>query len=379
MTETITDWRNIANCVLAEKIASQDEFTSDDIASLTKLRGATLDNQFGNFLNSWRGKGAIRKTGDKIIGRGSRLIHVWEGVYVSDVTRYQVMPPLSPDEYQELYDSIKSEGVHEPVHIDEDGVIIDGHHRSKIAKELGIPCPVITHDGLSESKKRSLAFTLNLKRRHLNREQRRALGLESLRLDPIASNREHSKRTGLDHKTIQDIREKENIPEPKDVIQDYSERNPDKPDHVIGQELGVSKNTVAKYRDCQNGEIPHFDNDDEVEAEEHSSASSIISPEHLDELNTPRPATKPTAEPEEEPITFTRRGTKATKNQLKAADRLSSQIEAITLALEYEFPVRVFDKTFTKDKSAELAQALRKATRKLSVHINRLEEFAKES
>ena len=375
MTETAPDWRDIANRALAEKIASQEEFTSDEIASLTKSRGATLDNQFGNFLNSWKGKGAIRKTGDKIIGRGSRLIHVWEGVYVSAVTRYQVMPPLSPDEYQELYDSIKSEGVHEPVHIDEDGVIIDGHHRSKIAKELGIPCPVITHDGLSESKKRSLAFTLNLKRRHLNREQRRALGLESLRLDPIASNREHSKRTGLSDKTIQAIREDENIPEPKDVIREYKEDHPDKSLRKISEELDVHRNTV---RDAlvQNSETPNFVPDKEVETPQ--PTTSIISHQDLEELNQ-LPTEKPTMEPQDEKITFTRRGTKATKNQLKAADRLSSQIEAITIALEYEFPVRVFDKTFTKDKSVELAQALRKATRKLSVHINRLEEFAKES
>lgn len=377
MTETAPDWRDIANRALAEKIASQEEFTSDEIASLTKSRGATLDNQFGNFLNSWKGKGAIRKTGDKIIGRGSRLIHVWEGVYVSAVTRYQVMPPLSPDEYQELYDSIKSEGVHEPVHIDEDGVIIDGHHRSKIAKELGIPCPVITHDGLSESKKRSLAFTLNLKRRHLNREQRRALGLESLRLDPIASNREHSKRTGLSDKTIQDIREKENIPEPRKIIEEAVEENPEKSSREIARELGVTHPTVEAVRGGKNSETPNSFQE-ETEDEEPEPSSPIISPEHLDQLNQ-LPTEKPTMEPQDEKITFTRKGTKATKNQLKAADRLSSQIEAITIALEYEFPVRVFDKTFTKDKSVELAQALRKATRKLSVHINRLEEFAKES
>src|SRR5699024_9413435 len=129
--------------------------------------------------------------------------------------------------------SIKAEGVLEPIHVDEEGVVIDGHHRSKIANELGIPCPVIAHDDLSESQKRSLAFTLNLKRRHLNREQRRALGLESLRLDPIASNREHSKRTGLDHKTIQSIREDEKIPEPREIIKEAIEENPDTPNYKL--------------------------------------------------------------------------------------------------------------------------------------------------
>ena len=125
---------------------------------------------------------------------------------MSSAVRYQVMPPLSSEEYQELHDDIKVNGVLEPIHVDEEGVVIDGHHRSKIANELGIPCPVITHDDLDDAGKRSLAFTLNLKRRHLNREQRRALIAESLKSDPQLSNREHARRTGANHETVGSVR-----------------------------------------------------------------------------------------------------------------------------------------------------------------------------
>ena len=126
---------------------------------------------------------------------------------MSSAVRYQVMPPLSSEEYQELHDDIKVNGVLEPIHVDEEGVVIDGHHRSKIANELGIPCPVITHDDLDDAGKRSLAFTLNLKRRHLNREQRRALIAEYLKSDPQLSNREHARRTGASPSTVQPVRE----------------------------------------------------------------------------------------------------------------------------------------------------------------------------
>ena len=126
---------------------------------------------------------------------------------MSSAVRYQVMPPLSSEEYQELHDDIKINGVLEPIHVDEEGVVIDGHHRSKIANELGIPCPVITHDDLDDAGKRSLAFTLNLKRRHLNREQRRALIAESLKSDPQLSNREHARRTGAHHQLVGSVRE----------------------------------------------------------------------------------------------------------------------------------------------------------------------------
>lgn len=125
---------------------------------------------------------------------------------MNSAVRYQVMPPLSSEEYQELHDDIKVNGVLEPIHVDEDGIVIDGHHRSRIASELGIPCPVITHDDLDDAGKRSLAFTLNLKRRHLNREQRRALIAESLKSDPQLSNREHARRTGASDKTVGSVR-----------------------------------------------------------------------------------------------------------------------------------------------------------------------------
>ena len=120
--------------------------------------------------------------------------------------RFQVMPPLAPDEYQDLRDDIASRGVIEPIHVDEHGVIIDGHHRKRIADDLGIECPTIVHDDLDDAGKRSLAFTLNLKRRHLNREQRRALIAESLKADPGLSNREHARRTGANHETVGAVR-----------------------------------------------------------------------------------------------------------------------------------------------------------------------------
>lgn len=127
---------------------------------------------------------------------------------MASAVRYQVMPPLASDEYQELYEDIKQNGVLVPILEDEDGVIIDGHHRARIASELGITCPVEIISGKSEAEKRGMAFTLNLKRRHLNREQRRALREESIIRDPQLSDREHARRTGADHKTIHSDRER---------------------------------------------------------------------------------------------------------------------------------------------------------------------------
>lgn len=126
---------------------------------------------------------------------------------MADIVRYQVMPPLSAEEYQELYEDIKANGVMVPIVVDENEVIIDGHHRAKIAAELGIPCPEELVHGKTEQEKRNIAFTLNLKRRHLNREQRRALIAESLKADPQLSNREHERRTGGSRNLVGRVRE----------------------------------------------------------------------------------------------------------------------------------------------------------------------------
>ena len=46
--------------------------------------------------------------------------------------------PLTPQEYQALKMSIEQNGQPEEITITGDGTVLDGHHRLKILKELGI-------------------------------------------------------------------------------------------------------------------------------------------------------------------------------------------------------------------------------------------------
>lgn len=89
--------------------------------------------------------------------------------------RYQFMPPLSPEEYAELEESIRARGVLVPVLRAAGGSVVDGHHRLRIAESLGIDCPSEYLDERSDAELRTMAFELNLHRRHLTREQRRQL------------------------------------------------------------------------------------------------------------------------------------------------------------------------------------------------------------
>ena len=81
--------------------------------------------------------------------------------------KYQVMPELSDEQYAELRESIRQHGVLVPVDLDECGDILDGHHRQRIAKELGVPCPTVVNGSLvSDEAKREWARTVNLVRRN---------------------------------------------------------------------------------------------------------------------------------------------------------------------------------------------------------------------
>lgn len=92
---------------------------------------------------------------------------------------YQLLPPLSEEEYAALKEDIAKRGVLVPVEYDEDGNILDGHHRVKICEELGIKnWPSIVRIGMSEEEKTEHVLALNLDRRHLTREQRRELALK---------------------------------------------------------------------------------------------------------------------------------------------------------------------------------------------------------
>lgn len=84
------------------------------------------------------------------------------------------LPPLTPEEYEQLKADIALRGVIVPILLDARGNVIDGHHRRQIARELGehVVCPEETLD-CSEEEARDLAVVLNTHRRQLSPEGRR--------------------------------------------------------------------------------------------------------------------------------------------------------------------------------------------------------------
>lgn len=82
--------------------------------------------------------------------------------------RYRLMPPLSQDEYDMLKADIAVRGVQVPVEFDDQGNVLDGHHRLKACRELGIKdYPSIVRVGLTEDEKIEHLVIMNVLRRQL--------------------------------------------------------------------------------------------------------------------------------------------------------------------------------------------------------------------
>jgi len=122
---------------------------------------------------------------------------------------YQLLPELPSWEYQALKESIRRHGVLLPVIKDDKGKTIDGHHRERACKELGIKdYPIITLHGLSEDQKRDHALLLNLVRRKVTRSQLREIIAAELRRTPDISSKWLAEILGTTDKTVEAVREK---------------------------------------------------------------------------------------------------------------------------------------------------------------------------
>ena len=122
--------------------------------------------------------------------------------------QYQLLPALSDEDFAALKADIAARGVLVPIEYDDDGNVLDGHHRLKACAELGhTEWPRIVRAGLSEEEKRQHARQLNLARRHLDRAQKRDLIAAQLRETPQRSNRQIAEGLKVDHKTVQAVRD----------------------------------------------------------------------------------------------------------------------------------------------------------------------------
>ncbi len=134
-----------------------------------------------------------------------------KSITIGDATFHLVyadlLPPLSEAKYTSLRASIHAMGIRDDIHVRQraDGSydVIDGQHRLTIAAELDLPrdaVPLKEHD-VDDDTAETLAYSLNLARRHLSAEDRQQV-VAALR-QKGKSLRQIAELVGVSHVTVQ--------------------------------------------------------------------------------------------------------------------------------------------------------------------------------
>jgi hypothetical protein len=149
------------------------------------------------------------------------------------VSKYQLFPALDPATEAALRSSITRWGVLQPVVKDQDGNIIDGHHRARIAVELGVECLVKVRAVADDTEAREIAQSLNTDRRHLEPEMRRQAAVD-LREDGFSTTT-IAKALGVSDETVRRDLAGSTYVEPATVVGADGKRYPSTRQIYVGE------------------------------------------------------------------------------------------------------------------------------------------------
>lgn len=99
-------------------------------------------------------------------------------------------PAMSPEEFQELKDSIENMGVQNPITL-LDGMVIDGWHRASACTELGMECPTVELP--PDTDPRDFVMAQNKARRHVSKAQLALATTAVYQWKPLGANQHHSR------------------------------------------------------------------------------------------------------------------------------------------------------------------------------------------
>ena len=115
---------------------------------------------------------------------------------------------MASEQFEALKQDIAERGVVTPIDMDDQGRVLDGHHRLRACAELGITgYPVFVRVDLkTDAEKRSFARQVNTLRRHLTRAQLRELIAGQLRDTPEWADARIARALGVTDKTVRAVR-----------------------------------------------------------------------------------------------------------------------------------------------------------------------------
>ena len=110
----------------------------------------------------------------------------------------ELVPRPSKEEYDVLYDSIYLNGQREPIIINQDGIVLDGHTRFEILTNRGITPSYTVKEFIDKEEETLYVIDCNLARRHLNKYQKIKLvyGIYLIKKTGSGGNNKNKKKTG---------------------------------------------------------------------------------------------------------------------------------------------------------------------------------------
>ena len=178
--------------------------------------------------------------------------------------KYQVMPPLTTEEKEALRASIEMEGVRDPIIVDENGSILDGHHRYEIDPDA--PRKVI--EGLTEAEKLAFAIRSNMARRNMSPAQKKEVQRKQ-------------------KETAKKLREQDPVT--------FTNA-------VVGAMLGVDESTIRYWlnKDTSNRELPKACSQ-KLETPQAETVQEEEGSDHWQNCHDPEPPKQPASQPTPEP------------------------------------------------------------------------------
>ena len=161
----------------------------------------------------------------------------------------KLLPKLSTEEYKALKESIKTEGQHYAIVLNEDFEVLDGHHRLKACQELGVEADVEVRKFESKLKEKKFVLESNLLRRHLDTWHRIQAGQPLLELyQQEAKERQGARIDLVEGDITQNIGESSG--EAFEKFADAIHSNPE----TVRQALWIKENAPEKIADLNKGE-----------------------------------------------------------------------------------------------------------------------------
>ena len=195
--------------------------------------------------------------------------------------QYQAMTALSDEEYRRLADDIRERGVLQPIITDEEGTILDGHHRAALAKHFDLdasrePAYVVIGDLNDDSDKLARAIKQNV----IGRDTEKAVKSHSVKqyiettwdrtddgdLIRPETDTDVAEKLGVSQELVSKVVNRSNdtiIDHERMRARRYKQDNPDASFREIARNVDAAKATVTRWIKEDFDEGDDGDEDDE--------------------------------------------------------------------------------------------------------------------